>query len=456
MKCNFVKAMAIAASMGLAADVSAQYQNQSQNARYSSYGSSYGQYRQEVAEPQDPAPTTSPSDVVQQPATESTPTPPQPPVAAIQQNSQDCAGNVNSLYNSQPGGNYFAPQGGCDTGSGNGGCGASYAGYDSGFGSRVGLGGGSSRNITVGARALFFDRKYEDHRLYGNDAIGDICSTDTRFSALNGFETFLGVRNCNGLGFEAGYWGLYPTQADVSYLNGPFNTAMTGLSSITLQGSLVDATLNTADSWRSYRNNEFHNLEFNFLRNGSAGACGGPNIEWLAGVRYFHFDEGIRLAANNSTAPYPPLTRLDFETNNRLIGFQLGGRSERCLVGGLSLVLGCKFGVFNNEARLRSSVNDGNGNFGVVNNGVYTGQAFAHDETENNVATLGELDLGLNWQFAESWRANIGYRIIGVGGVALAPEQVPYDWTNFPAHRDIDTNSSLFLHGAYVGLEHAF
>lgn len=454
MKCNLVKALAIAASLGLVADASAQYQNQSQNVRYSSYGSSYGQYRQEAPDPQEQPPAVSPSDVVQTPAEGADANAAQPAVPAIQNDGQavnGCSGNINSLYNGVPNGGYTPSQvyqpvvsGGCDT---------SHAGV----GSHLGLGCGTSRNVTVGVRALFFDRDYEDARLYGSNGAGGLFySTDAEFSAMYGVETFIGVRNCNGRGFEIGYWGLYPDTADVTFLGAPFTTSLTGLSAITLQGSLVDQTFNTADSWRSYRTNEIHNLEFNFLRNGSAGACGGPNIEWLAGFRYFQFDEGIRLSANNTTAPYPVLTNLDFETENRLYGVQLGGRAEKCLFGGLSLVLGCKFGVYNNESSLGSSVNDGAGTFGVVNTGTYAGQAFAHDVTENNVATLGELDLGFNWQFNDCWRANIGYRIIGVGGVALAPQQIPYDWTNFAGHRDIDTNSNLFLHGAYVGVEHAF
>ena len=239
----------------------------------------------------------------------------------------------------------------------------------------------------------------------------------------------------------------------------PFVTGLTGLADISLAGSAVDATFNTADTWRTYRNNDIHNLEFNLLRNGGAtqGFCGGTtNIEWLAGVRWFQFDENIRLAAFNSTAPYPPQTFYDVDVENRLLGFQLGARADRCLTGGFSLSLGCKFGIYNNDIYSRQSINDGAGGYGVATAGAYTGNDYNLSAREDEFATMGELDLGLNWQISQCWRANVGYRVFGVSGVALAPDQIPYNFQTFNATNNIKSNGDLLLHGAYFGVEKAF
>ncbi len=428
MKCTLFNAVAIAASLGLATTASAQYQT---NARYSSYG--------HVQEPAAVQQEASPSDVVV-------------PLTVV-----DPIHHVPSQEQNLPAQNDAAGSAGCDTG-------ASSDYYGSGSATGCGVGGdlihNNDRNVVFGLRGLIFNRNYEDQRLYGTNAFGEsLYSTASDIDDLNGFEATLGVRNCNGLGWEIGYWGLYPSQSDYTFSGAPYTTSLTGLADVSLAGSAVDQAFNTADSWRTYRNNDFQNFEFNLLRSGGATqglCCRTINIEWLAGFRYFQFDENIRLAAFNSTAPYPPQTFYDVEVENELLGFQLGARADRCLFGGFSLSLGCKFGLYNNDVYAGQSINDGAGGFGVATAGPYTGTDYNLSAQEDEVATLGELDLGLNWQMSECWRANVGYRAIGVTGVALAPDQIPTNFQTFNATNNIKTNGDLLLHGAYFGVERAF
>ena len=66
---------------------------------------------------------------------------------------------------------------------------------------------------------------------------------------------------------------------------------------------------------------------------------------------------------------------------------------------------------------------------------------------------LAQIDLGVGWNFSRHWSANIGYRAVGITGLALADDQIPAflaaegDWT------DIDSNGSMILHGGFAGLE---
>ena len=112
---------------------------------------------------------------------------------------------------------------------------------------------------------------------------------------------------------------------------------------------------------------------------------------------------------------------------------------------------GLKAGLFNNRARSSQSLSDNFGTFGQVNGG----EDFNFQDSKNDIAFLGELDFSLVMHVSFNARARIGYRAIGVSGVALSPDQIPLDFRHTPSARDTDTNGSLLLHGAYVGLEFA-
>ena len=69
---------------------------------------------------------------------------------------------------------------------------------------------------------------------------------------------------------------------------------------------------------------------------------------------------------------------------------------------------------------------------------------------------IGELDLGLAYRFSQRVRANVGYRLIGINGIALAPNQIPRNFENENEIYRINSNDSLILSGGYAGLEMCF
>ncbi len=441
MKCTIFTAVVVAASFGLAMSASAQYQN---NSKYSSYG-----YQPQEA-PADEIQEVSPSDVPMQPKTNDEPS----SVMA----EQHAPMQPSALYQA-PAGSSHASSSGCASSSGSagygGGCDSGHCGVGGG-----GLVRGSDRNVVFGLRGLVFERDYEDDRGLASNSLGQsLFSTDNEIDTLGGFETFIGVRNCSGIGWEFSYFGLFADRTDVTFSGAPLYTNLRGLGDLDLIGSDVAATFDTSDNYRIYRFNEIHNAEFNLLHNAGCAPtfrCGSMNVEWLAGIRWFKFSEDYRITANNFLTTYPAQTLYDLEVENNLVGVQLGARAERCLRNRLSLSLGAKFGVYNNDIYTRQSITDGNGTFATAAVGPYAGSDYALSSTKDEVATLGELDLGLNWQFAECWRANVGYRVIGVSGVALAPEQIPYNFADFDNTNRIRSNGDLLLHGAYFGVEKAF
>ncbi len=431
MKRIFVSGVAIAACFGLATTASAQYGS---NHQYSSYGYANQEAQDaggQLASPSDVVPTeAAPQDVL------STPAP-----AAL-----GTTATTGPMYSA----------GGCDSGNCGGGC-PGCGGSGCGL---CGVGNGSylnsgSRNIVFGIRGLVFDRSYEDDRGLGSNGSGQfLFSTDAEHDAMGGFEATLGVRNSSGSGWEVGYFGLFPDAADVTFTGVPLFSDLTAFSAVDLGGVAVSDAFNAATSWDVTRRTEIHNLEFNLLRNGGQ-TCGilggGASIEWLAGFRWFRLRESMSLQANGIAAPF--LTQYDTATDNNLYGLQLGARLNRGLSDRWSFGLGTKFGIYGNSIDAGQIIQDGNGNLATVPSGPVD---YFLSSSKDEVSTMGELDFVLNYQCDACTRLNLGYRAIGITGIALSADQIPYNGNDTQEIQRIKSDGTLLLHGLYFGLERSF
>jgi L-2,4-diaminobutyrate decarboxylase len=58
----------------------------------------------------------------------------------------------------------------------------------------------------------------------------------------------------------------------------------------------------------------------------------------------------------------------------------------------------------------------------------YFDQAIDVATDSNDFSVVGEIRLGLDWQFCNCWSVNMGYRVVGISGIALATNQVPVDF----------------------------
>lgn len=362
---------------------------------------------------------------------------------------------------------------GCDSGCGPVGqnylqeigndCGGSQC--DSGRGDRGGrfsnLLRGSGGNFVVGLNALAFSRDYEDDYGLGFNSLGRyLFSTDADNNYFGGLEAVISRRNGCGTGFEVRYWGLYPNSATANFADTPY-TNLVGLQQVYFVPNALNVLqiFNGADWHRVYRDNTFHNLELNFLRNGgcfSVGRCGNAYFELLGGFRWFQFNENFTYSAFSSNGNYPAEFNYDITTQNTLLGLQLGGRVERCLSNRLRLFTALKGGLYNNHIYHNSCMCDNTGALATIWSGPYNGTDFDLSSRKNDLAVLSEIDLGLLYQLGCRARFNLGYRIFGVSGVALAPDQIPYNFTDAQDIRRVNSNGSLLLHGAYGGFQFCF
>ena len=272
------------------------------------------------------------------------------------------------------------------------------------------------------------------------------------------FDFSLTKRNDNGTGHQIGYWGLYPGTAS-GVINGPgLDTYLTGLSAVNVAPGPTDLQtyFNDSDEICGHRDNVFHNLEFNLLRNVGqyttrGGRCG--NFELLGGFRWFQFNEDYRLTADYYAANPANVTYIT-GVQNTLLGFQVGGRSEICMSEKITLSMISKLGIFNNHIQHGQQITDGNFQYAY-----YTASGvddYAYSSEKNDLSLLGELDLGMTYRVSSCTRAVLGYRVLGISGIALAPTQIPNDFTNANEINDINSNGDLILGGGYAGLEFCF
>ena len=314
-----------------------------------------------------------------------------------------------------------------------------------------------SSNLVFGIFGVNLRRDYEDGIKLGSTRQGDFFSDDVRNGNLLGGGVSLTNRNSKGSGWEVRYWGV--DESDRQDF-GAGTSRLRGLDDVFYSPATYSAkfVFDNADNLSVARSTRINSLAFNLLRNGGryqthTGRCG--NYEMLAGFRIFNFDEDFAFAADNSTRQPSSLT-YGLEADNLLTGFQVGCRNEVCLNDRLRLAKGFNVGIFNNRIDTRQRIFDGNGTDATIGSGVYAGTPFNFEDEKDDVAFLGEINIGLIWQLSKKARLNVGYKALGVAGVALAADQIPRDFTDIHALQSANSNGSLLLHGSYFGAEFSF
>jgi hypothetical protein len=173
--------------------------------------------------------------------------------------------------------------------------------------------------------------------------------------------------------------------------------------------------------------------------------CREASFEFYAGFRLFSFDESIRYGSHSSDANHPYWTEYEIESNNLLTGFQIGCRNEISVTNRLRLILSGSSGGYNNLIETQQMISDDNGYI-----------AMNHSSSDNQISLLGQFDAGLSLQITRRLRAQVGYRLMGISGVSLAGDQVPYNFGHAYDLENSDVNGSLLLHGMYYGGEFCF
>jgi hypothetical protein len=259
---------------------------------------------------------------------------------------------------------------------------------------------------------------------------------DLAASTAIGSRFFLGERSGDGWGREAGYFGVYGMTA-VDQVAGDANLVIAGpISQQVLPFSDGDTVRST---WVSSVNS----VEFNAFR---SRVDGDNFFDLLAGFRYLSLEEQAGMAFTCCSAgPTGPLTsNYNVQSSNNLFGGQVGARGrrswERWAVEGWA-----KAGVFGNaETQSQGALVDPGG----VSTVVRTARSSQASET----AFVGDLNATLVYGLTSVWGVRLGYNLIWIEGVALAPDQWDFS-TNDNAGTSLAGGGGMFLSGANLGLE---
>ena len=255
---------------------------------------------------------------------------------------------------------------------------------------------------------------------------------------------------------EATYWGVWnmcgsasisslAATGAINELGTPLNTTVGG---VMIGGQTADSFFTNANQVCLKRDDQVNNVEVNFCFNPcGAEHCCGLTSTWLAGFRYFRFDEDLLWTSVAANSTYgedggADQANLEVRCKNDLAGFQVGNCLNWRVCNCANIFLGTKAGIYGNNACTTSSLYSGSGVSG-----------FCYSGHREDVAFIGQADLGLTYDFTCHWSATLGYRVVVASGIALADNQIPSYLAAQGDFEEVKTNGDLVLHGGFAGVQ---
>jgi hypothetical protein len=240
------------------------------------------------------------------------------------------------------------------------------------------------------------------------------------------------------------------------------------LSTLTYDNGAVVAVSSLVDgaaAHRVSRDYEFRNLELNLVHHTCCGTtgggkCGGNKYEvsLLGGFRYLQFEDNFLFESdfnNTDFAGDVDEIRYSIDVENRLYGLQLGTRADYYATSCFGIHAVGKMGLYLNDVDHQSYIGGANG-AAIVGSGPNAGRAYDINNGKTDIAFIGEIDLGVSYRWGHNWRARAGYRVIALSQVAQAMDQIPVYFQDIDGVTMTDSESSMYLHGGYAGIEFNF
>jgi hypothetical protein len=278
---------------------------------------------------------------------------------------------------------------------------------------------------------------------------------------------FGGGDSCNDCcgsrcGIEAIYYGVWGIdgQSSITSVNSDLSTTF-NINGISFNGNAAANFFDNSRAQLVSRNDEFHNLELNFLYLPCVDPCAHFQLTALAGVRFLRFDEVMQFGALAGTAPAgatfsndpADVAMLNSSVQNNLVGFQIGAYTSYRIGSEFRIFATPKIGIYGNHVVGRNELVGGDGTLATFD---ASGDVISFHNTTDVFSVLGSIDVGFNWAFTPTWSLVGGYRLLAASGVALGDNQIPQSMATEVGWRTINTNGDLILHGAFLGAEARF
>ncbi|MFV1965928.1 MAG: BBP7 family outer membrane beta-barrel protein [Pirellulaceae bacterium] len=161
-------------------------------------------------------------------------------------------------------------------------------------------------------------------------------------------------------------------------------------------------------------------------------------VDFLVGFRYFRLSEEFDLASTDAGQTSNYL----IDATNDMVGGQLGVITGTYCSHSIRWEVVSKAGIYTNFGKQSTLLGDDN-------NTVLLRDFTTRDE---EIAFLGELDFEVAYDLNANTALTVGYALVWLDGVALAPEQL--DFTTTPTSGSaLNQNGGVLFHGLFAGFE---
>jgi hypothetical protein len=196
-----------------------------------------------------------------------------------------------------------------------------------------------------------------------------------------------------------------------------------------------------ADKAKAAYKNGFWDVELNYWRHLTPRRLDFFSVSGIAGLRYFHWNESLKLTFFKSTDE----SDYRIKTKNDVFGAQVGGNLQMNPTQWLSWDLTAKVGAMFDSAEQQSVLRD-------FNNTVLLAK---YRKQEWQVGIYTDVAAQVGFQFKDHFNLHAGYQFLFFSGLALAPGQVDKK-LDVGAGKKINTNGTAIIHGLFVGLTLSF
>ncbi len=288
--------------------------------------------------------------------------------------------------------------------------------------------GAASNNFVLGTNSVPLDTLRAGLSLQANVQVGAASNLEFAYFGLNEWENTATVTSTSANLFSfLSNFGTLPA-------NG-FDDSDRSLShTLTYSSTLNNGEINCRRRWSE-----------------PAGFFQGS---FLSGVRYLDLDEQAMFSTrgeNNNTAANNGLRFLDYNTNtqNSLVGFQVGADLWYNVMPGVKVGVEGKSGIFNNRAHQITSI--------TANS---LANAVEEDVLSNRLAYITQIAPQVSYRLNHSWAVRSSYQFMYIDGVALASENFnpipPTQLLNVGRTPRIETDAEIVLQGFTVGAEYTW
>jgi hypothetical protein len=166
------------------------------------------------------------------------------------------------------------------------------------------------------------------------------------------------------------------------------------------------------------------------------------SFSWFGGFRYINLAERLNLTAQRTVSGAVEQGTYNIRTANNLFGAQLGARVRRTQ-GRFGWEATGFSGIFLNNAQQSQTVTD------FPNFPLRPTVSSSRD----GAAFVGGANLTGLYLLNNVWNIRAGYSVLWIEGLALAPDQLDFNFAMSPSGNQLHNGGGLLLHGINVGLE---